>query len=167
LALLIFLNLVLAFSSEYLQPAFSYNSVHTFDLYRSQIAFKDRIALSGLSESKIKFIYTRINTTQKNDPREYKDFYMASPRVADYLDSLITLFLWNLSIAARIEPNADFSRINLDMKNDSPMILLGRNNAETQRLAEMLPKFLGAYSESDAQCYSDNNYPWCYIAFIK
>jgi hypothetical protein len=167
MTLLIILNLIMGFTSKHLQPEFAYNAVHSRDCYRSQIAFKDRITSAGLGGGKIQFVFRSLDPNGKYDPRNYYDVFNGSPRVFDYIDTLAALYLWDQSIAARIEPNTDLAKLKPDFKDDRPLILLGRNNDEVQQLAGTFSRFLGGYSRGETQCYSDEYYPWCFITYKK
>ena len=90
---------------------------------------------------------------------------MGSRRYFDYLDSLAGLFLWDRSIALRLEPNIDLKKVSLKSQENIPIVFLGRNKAEVQRLVTSLSGFLGGSTAGAYQCFSDNDYPWCFIEF--
>jgi len=164
LILFIALNVSFALFNDYVKPMFSYNSVNTREFYQSQVAFRDEIKASGLNGKKIQFVYKSANAIKGFSPRIYKDYFRGSPRFFDYFDSLVALFVWDQSIAARIDPASDLSSIQLTLKGDRPVILLGSSKTEIQQMNQALSRLLVGYSTINAQCYDENSYPWCFLA---
>jgi len=165
LIFLVCISLILAFTAEWAKSSLLWNSIKSSDLYRSEVSFLGRIKSEGLNTGKLQFIYTTIGPEGKHDLRVYKDFYGGSQRYFDYLDSLTSLFLWDRSIALRLEPDVDLKKINLKLKEDIPIIFLGRSKAEIRRLVVPLSRFLVGHTAGPYECFDDNSYPWCFIEF--
>lgn len=162
---LIFLNLLINFSSEHLKSIFSFNSINSRDLYVSQISFKDRVVSSDVEVGALRFVYKSIEPTNGSDPRIYKDFFLGAPRYFDYLDSLTALFLWDRSTALRMEPGTNVSLVNLNKNDGASVVFLGRNRSEIEQLADLFPYSLFGYTAEEYQCFEENDYPWCFVIF--
>jgi hypothetical protein len=163
---LVCVSLSITFLSSHSKSTLTYNSGESKDFYRSEVSFVDRFKLSGLNAVKLQFIYEAKGPEGENDSRVYKDFHKGSRRYFDYLDSLTGLFLWDRSIALRLQPNTDLKELKFRLKEtNAPVIFLGRSKAEVHKLFFALSKFLVGYTSSNVQCYEDKNYPWCFVAY--
>ena len=165
LVFLVCVSLILTFSASYTRSLFSWNSVKSIDLYRSEVSFMERFRSYGINARKNQIIYTAIGPVGEGDPRVHKHYYGGSRQYFDYMDSLTSLFLWDRSTAARLKPNTDFKKVSLKLNKDIPIIILGRSKAEVRKLVIQLSRFLIRYTAGPYECFDDNSYPWCFIEF--
>jgi hypothetical protein len=153
------------FTSNHNQSALSYNNVNSESFFRSEIAFMERIKSGELDTKKAKFIFIGMGVEDEGNPRVYRDYWKHAPRHQDYLDSLVGLLLWDRSILLRLLPEDDFKIRSLNSHKNTPLVILGRNKNEVQRLAGAFQRFLSGYTSANAECYDDKYYPWCFIHF--
>ena len=165
MAVLVTLSILITFTCTYVRSVFAFNAVQSRELYASQISFVDRLNHSDRDLKKLRFIYVSVGSDHEFDARVYNDYFKGTPRAFDYVNSLTALFLWDRTTSLRITPSATLRKIDIQPKSGDQFVLLGRSQDEVQRLIASLSLILGAYSPNRIQCYSEPNYPWCYIEY--
>ena len=78
---------------------------------------------------------------------------------------MAALYIWDRSISLRLDYDSDLERITLKPQKNVPTVFLGRSKGEVQRLAKTFSKFLDGYTASAYECFSNDNYPWCFITY--
>lgn len=160
-------GLALCATSNYVKSAFSFNKTDSREFYNSQIEFNREIATAGLSGKKLQFLFLSTPDTEKQNSRIYTDFYRNRTRRFDYIDSLVSLFLWDQSIALRIDPESGVESSNVELKKSVPVVILGRNKIEIEKIVSKHLTLLADYSGSDFYCFESPNYPWCFIRLAR
>jgi hypothetical protein len=160
-------GLILCATSGYVKSAFSFSKTDSRGFYSSQVEFNREITAAGLSGQKLQFLFLSTPDIEKSDSRIYTDFYRDKTRNFDYIDSLVSLFLWDRSIALRIDPKSNTEASDIELNKSAPLVLLGRNKMEIERIISKFPAPLAAYSRNDFYCFENPNYPWCFVRLAR